>query len=169
MFNYWNGLLLGSVQTYFLEVAAYVSLKWATISLFGWIWLKKFFFFNIKTEECDLKVLFFHYRNGLALGSVQTDFPEVSGYVSLKRATAGFWGRISWTWVKSSQCSKYKNRAVEPNNFIVQLVKWSCLRLSRKFFSQSWCTVCLKRTTVDGWECRFCWTWVKRLQFPNYK
>ena len=44
MFNYWNGLVLGSVQTCFLEVGAYMSLKRATAGLlegrFCWIWLK---------------------------------------------------------------------------------------------------------------------------------
>ena len=44
MFNYSNAFALGSVQTYFLEVGSYVSLKRATAGLwegrFCWIWLK---------------------------------------------------------------------------------------------------------------------------------
>ena len=33
IFNYWSDLLLGSLETSFLEVGAYVSLKWATKGL----------------------------------------------------------------------------------------------------------------------------------------
>ena len=62
--------------------------------LFGWIWLKPSLFLNIKTEECDLKVLLLIYWNGLALGSIQTDFLEVGAYLPLERATGGFWRLI---------------------------------------------------------------------------
>ena len=92
-FNYWNSLLLGLVQTYFLQVGAYVSLKRVTIGLwegrFGWIWLKISFFLNMKTEEWDLTILLFDLWNGLALGSLQIFFLEFGAYLSLKRATIG--------------------------------------------------------------------------------
>ena len=44
MFNYWKDLVLGSVETYFLEVGAYVSPKRASTGLWEgricWIWVK---------------------------------------------------------------------------------------------------------------------------------
>ena len=52
MFNYWNDLVLDSVETYFLEVGAYVSLTRATTGLwegcFCWIWVKVSHFFKYK-------------------------------------------------------------------------------------------------------------------------
>ena len=55
LFNYWNDLVLGSVETYFLEVDEYLSLKWAATGLwegpiteFEW---KYHIFLNTKTEE----------------------------------------------------------------------------------------------------------------------
>ena len=95
LFNYWNGSVLGSKETYFLEVGAYVSLKRATTGLwegrFCLIWVKISHFLNIKTEEWNLKRLLFNYGIDLALYSVETYFLEVGAYVSIKRATAGFW------------------------------------------------------------------------------
>ena len=92
-FKYWNSLLLGLVHTYFLQVGAYVSLKWAATGLwegrFGWIWLKILFVLNMKTEW-DLTNLLFNLWNGLALGSLQTFFLEFGAYLSLKRAITGF-------------------------------------------------------------------------------
>ena len=76
LLNYWNDLVLGSVGKYFLEVFAYVSIKGANTGVpqkrfadFDW---KYHIFFNIKTEERDLKILLFNYWNDLALGSVET-------------------------------------------------------------------------------------------------
>ena len=52
LFSYRNGLVLGEVETYFLEVIAYVSLKRVTTGVregrFCWIWLKISDFFKYK-------------------------------------------------------------------------------------------------------------------------
>ena len=52
-FNYWNDLVLGSVETYFLEVGAYVSLKRATVRpwevRFSWIWPEMSHLFKYKS------------------------------------------------------------------------------------------------------------------------
>ena len=44
LFNYWTDLVLGSVQTYFLETSLYVCLKGATAGVwegrFCWTWLE---------------------------------------------------------------------------------------------------------------------------------
>ena len=58
MFNYWNDLVLDSVETYFLEVGAYVSLTRATTGLwegcFCWIWVKVSHFFKYKNGGVKL-------------------------------------------------------------------------------------------------------------------
>ena len=78
LFNYWNDIFLGSVETYFLEVGAYVFVKRTTASVwevrFYWIWLEISHFFKYKTEECDLKTLLFDYWNDIFLGSVGMSF-----------------------------------------------------------------------------------------------
>ena len=129
--NYWNGLALGSVQTYFLEVGAYVSLKRATTGLWeGWLSLKISHFLKYKNGGGDLKVLLFNYWNGLVLGEVETYFLEVIAYVSLKGVTTGVWeGRFCWIWLKISDFFKYKNGGEGSKSFIVWLLKWSCLGL----------------------------------------
>ena len=52
LFNYCKDLVWGSIETYFLEVGAYVSLKRATTGLsearFCWIWVKMLQFFKYK-------------------------------------------------------------------------------------------------------------------------
>ena len=52
LFNYWKNLVLGSVETYFLEVGAPISLKRATAGVwegrFCWIWLEISDFFKYK-------------------------------------------------------------------------------------------------------------------------
>ena len=53
-FNYWNDLALGSVETYFLGVGAYVSLKRATTGL----WEGRFCCIWAKMQQ------FFKYKNG---------------------------------------------------------------------------------------------------------
>ena len=108
LFNYWNDLVLGSVDTYFVEVGAYVSLKRAATGVwegrFCRIEWKYHNFLNIKKREWDLKILLFNYWNGLAIGSVDTYFLEVGTYMSLKQATTGLWeSRICWIWVKILQ------------------------------------------------------------------
>ena len=64
LFNYWNNLVLGSVETYFLEVDAYVSLKRATAgaweSRFAEFEWKSHIYSNIKTGKWDLKLLLFN-------------------------------------------------------------------------------------------------------------
>ena len=59
LFNFWNNLALGSVETYFLEVAAYVSLKGAAAGhekgRFCWIWLELSHFFKYKYGLVGLK------------------------------------------------------------------------------------------------------------------
>ena len=74
LFNYWNRLALGSLETCFLEVSVKMCLKRATPGVwegrFYLTWLKISHFLNIKIEVLHLKVLFFNYWNGLALGSV---------------------------------------------------------------------------------------------------
>ena len=54
MFNYWNDLVLGFEETYFLEVGAYVSLKEAIAGL----WEDRFYWILAKTSQ------FFKYKNG---------------------------------------------------------------------------------------------------------
>ena len=124
LFNYWNGLVLGSVKSSFLEVGAYVSLKRATTGLwevrFCCIWLKLSLFLNIKADEWDLIDLLFNYWYGLALSSVETCFLEVGAYVSLKRATTGLEeDRFCWIWQKISLVFQYKNGGVGPRYFTV--------------------------------------------------
>ena len=159
MFNYWNDLVLGSVQTYFLEVGAYVLWKEppqvserVIFAEFDW---KYHIFLNIKTDEWDLKILLFNYWNDLVLGSVETYFSEINACVSLKRATVGVWdGGFCWIWLKISLFVKYKDGGVGPKNFFVELLKWSCLRLSRNIFFRSRCIrVCEKshRECLRGW------------------
>ena len=43
-------------------------------------------FSNIKKGKWDLKLLLFNYRRDIVLGSVETSFLEVVGYVFPKRA-----------------------------------------------------------------------------------
>ena len=113
LLNCWNGSVLGSEETYFPEIGTYVPLKRASTgvreSRLCWIWVIISHFFNIKTEEWDLKILLFNYWNGAVLGSEETYFPEVGPYVSLKRATTGVWEcSFCWIWVKIPQFLKKK-------------------------------------------------------------
>ena len=54
LLNYWNNVVLGSVETNFLEFGAYVSLKRAATGVwevcFCWIWMKIPQFFRYKNE-----------------------------------------------------------------------------------------------------------------------
>ena len=53
----------------------------------------------------------------------------------MKGATAGVWeGRFCWISLEMSHCFKYKNGEVGPKNFMVYLLKRSCLRVSRNIF-----------------------------------
>ena len=74
LFNYWNRLALGLLETCFLEVSVKMCLKRATPGSEGVVFTeldwKYHIFLNIKIEVLDLKVLFFNYWNGLVLGSV---------------------------------------------------------------------------------------------------
>ena len=60
LFNYWNDLVLGSVETYFLEVGAYVYLKRATKGVwqchFCWIWVKISLFLKYKNGGVEPKL-----------------------------------------------------------------------------------------------------------------
>ena len=123
LFNYWNGLLLGSVETYFLEVGMYMSLKGATAGVwkFGFclIWLEISHSLNIKTGECDLKSLLFNYWNDLVLGSVEI-FLEAGACACLKGGTTGIWEcHLPWSWREISYFLKYKNGGVRSKKFIV--------------------------------------------------
>ena len=145
--NYWNDLVLRSVETYFLEYCAYVFWKGATMGVweghFCWIWVKISLFWNIKTGEWDLKMLLFNYWNDLVLGLVETCFLEVDAYVSLKLATTGVWEvRFGWIWLKISLFLNIKTG--EWNLKLSLLLKWSCLRLSRNIFSKSRC-ICVSK------------------------
>ena len=81
LFNYWNDLALGSVETNFLEGSVYMCIT----------------FLNIKTEEWDLNILLFIYWEDLALGSAEIYYLEDSAYVSLKEATTRVYeGRFCW-------------------------------------------------------------------------
>ena len=97
-------------------------------AVFDW---KYQIFSNIKSEELNLKNLLFNYGNNLVLGSVETYFLEVYAYVSLKGVTASLWdGRFCWIWLELSPFLKYENGLVGSKKFIVELLKWPCLRLS---------------------------------------
>ena len=52
--------------------------------VFAELELKYHIFQNIKTGEWELKFFLLNYRNDLVLGSLETYFLEVGGYVSLK-------------------------------------------------------------------------------------
>ena len=69
LFNYWNDLALGSVETYFFEVTAYMCLKGATAGVwegrFCWIWLDMSHFVKYKKGVVGPKVLLFNYWNDL--------------------------------------------------------------------------------------------------------
>ena len=100
---------------------------------FDW---KYHIFLNINTEEWELKTLLFNYWNDIFLGSVETYFLEVGAYVFVKRTTASVWEvRFYWIWLEISHFFKYKNGGVWPKNFIIWLLKWYFLRLSRNVFS----------------------------------
>ena len=62
MFNYWNNLFLGSVETYFLEVGAFVSVKRAPASVsegrFYLIWLEIAHFFKYRQGGVEPKNFF---------------------------------------------------------------------------------------------------------------
>ena len=78
LFDYWNDLVLGSIEAYFMEVGAHVSLKRATAGVWGFI-LAEFKWkyqnsLNIKTRKWDLETLLFDYWNYLVLGSVEIYF-----------------------------------------------------------------------------------------------
>ena len=120
----------------FWGVSAYVSLKWLTAGL----WLENYFYLNRKTEEWDLKILLFNYRNDIVLGSGKIYFLEVGAYISLKQATAGVReSRFSWIWLEISHFFKYKNVAVGLENFFVYLLKQSFVRLRRNIVFGSRC------------------------------
>ena len=59
LFHYWNDLSLGSVETYFFDVGAYVSPKGDTTGVwegrFCWIWLEISNFFKYKNEGVGRK------------------------------------------------------------------------------------------------------------------
>ena len=75
-------------------------------------------------EEWVLKVLFFNCWSDPVLGSVETDFLEVSAYVSLKGATAGVWeGRFWWIWLDMSHFFKYIYGGVKLKNFYCLMIK----------------------------------------------
>ena len=123
MFNYWNDLLLGSVETYFLAFHTCLWKEPPQVSesvVFAEFEEKIPRFFKSKTGELDLKILKFNYWNDLVLGSVETCFLEVGAYVPLKRAITDLWeGRFCWIWLKLSHFLKYKNREEGPKHFIV--------------------------------------------------
>ena len=65
---------------------------------------------------------------------------ELSAYVFLKKAAIGVWeGRFCWIWVKISQFFNYNNSGVRPKNFIVYMLKRSCLGLIRNTLCASRC------------------------------
>ena len=122
--NYRKDIVLGSVETPFLEVAAYVSPKRSITDLwegrFWWIWVKIAHFFKYWNGEWEQNVLFFNYWNDFILGWVETYFLEVSAYMSVKRATAGVWeGRFFRIWVKILHLLKYRNEGVGLKDFTV--------------------------------------------------
>ena len=59
MLNYWNDLVLGSVEIYLLDVGADVSLKGATAGVwegpFCWIWLKISYLFKYENGGVGTK------------------------------------------------------------------------------------------------------------------
>ena len=74
----------------------------------------------MKMEEWDLKICLFNYWKDLVLGSIETNFLEVSAYVSPTGVTVGVWeGRFCWILLEISHFFKYKNRGVGSENFIV--------------------------------------------------
>ena len=72
LFNYWNGLVLGLVQTCFLEVGGYIPLKRATAGFweryFYWIWLKILHLFKYKNRGAEPRNFLLNYWNDLVLG-----------------------------------------------------------------------------------------------------
>ena len=124
LFNNWYDLVLGSVEIYFLEVGAYMSPKWATTGIregrFCWIWVKIPQLLKYKNGEVGPKTFLFNYWYDLVLGSIETYFLEVCGYLSLKWVFAAVWeGRFYWIWVKITQLFKYKNGGVGPKTIFV--------------------------------------------------
>ena len=74
----------------FSERVAFAEFQW-----------KYHIFLNIKKGELYLKILLFNYWIDLVLGSVETNFLNVSAYVSQKGATAGVWeGRFFLIWLE---------------------------------------------------------------------
>ena len=78
------------------------------------------FFWNLETEQQDLKFLYLNYWSDLLLGSVQAYFLEAGAYLSLKGGTTDVCeGGFCWIRLEISPFLKYKNGRVGPKNFIV--------------------------------------------------
>ena len=106
--NYCKDLVLGAVETKFLEIGVYVSLKQVTAVV--WedrvyrIWVKIQQFLYVKTGDLDLKISLFNYSDDLVLHWAESHFLNIDVYLSLKQAPTGLWGvRLCWIWVKIPQ------------------------------------------------------------------
>ena len=105
----WNDLALGSVETYFLEVGACVSLKKndqrCLVGLFLLNWMKISLFSKFINGEIGTKKTFFNW-NGLVLASVEIFFLEFDAKCfsekSHQRCLIGLfllnWVKISHFW-----------------------------------------------------------------------
>ena len=107
LFNYWTDLVLGSVQTYFLETSLYVCLKGATAGVwegrFCWTWLEISRLFKYKNGGVVPKDFIVSMLKRFFLGWEETYFLEVGAYISLKGATAGLLeDRPCWIWQEIS-------------------------------------------------------------------
>ena len=116
MLNYRNHLIWGSLETYFLGVDVYVSLKWVATVVreghFCWIWVKIPQYFECKGGGLGSKVFIAKLLKWSYLRLIRhIYFLGVDAYVSLKRVATSVWEcRFCWIWVKIPQSFNIKTR-----------------------------------------------------------
>ena len=173
LFIYWNGLALGSVKTFFLEVGAYVSLKWLSVSLwegrFSWTWLKIYIFLNIKTEEWDLKTLLFNYWHDLVFGSVERYFWK-SMHTCLWKEFPEVFERVVFVEFDWKYHIFLNIKTEEWGLNILLFNYWNDLALDsvETYVLEVGVYESLKEATTGVWEGCFCWLWPDRTGFSKY-
>ena len=150
--NYGKDRVLGSVETNFLEVGAYVSLKRVISDIWEGrvyrIWVKIPQFLNIKTGDLDLKISLFNYSNDLVLRWVETysgrcciNVSDTSQHSSLRVPY--------WIWVKIPQV--FSNIIAGEWNLKISLFNyWNYIVLGsvETHILDVGAYVCLKRATT---------------------
>ena len=153
LFNYWNYLLLGLLEVYFLEVGAYIFLKRAATGIwegsFFWIWVKMPQSFKYKNGGVWPKHFSVYLLKRSCFGlSKNIFFGSRCIRVSETRRHRCLRGSLLLNLSENTTTFKYKSGGVGPNIFIVYLLKWSFLRIGRNIFL-TWKNV-LDKGRYDG-------------------